>query len=106
MAAEHVECLQRALGALSRGDYISALQLGLRAAKVPKGADHVRCDAYLLLALSSLELGAPEDALAFAIGAHLAAVWSVDQDRQEKATSMVSLILTQHPTFADVSSFH
>ena len=98
---EYVNYLERAAGAMSRRDYLSAMQYGLLAAGVPRGHDQIRCDAYMLLALTSLELGSPEDALAFAVGAHLAARWSGDEVREQKASSIVSLVMTQIPVTAN-----
>lgn len=98
---EHVNYLERATGAMSRRDYLSAMQYGLLAAGVPRGHEQIRCDAYMLLALTSLELGSPEDALAFAVGAHLAARWSSDEMREEKAASIVSLVVAQSPRLAE-----
>jgi hypothetical protein len=97
MESEHLNYLAKASGAISRRDYLTALQFGLRAAKVPKGYEHVRCDAYLLLALTTLELGVPEDALAFAVGAHLAACWARDTEREQKASSVVGLVIANNP---------
>lgn len=97
METEHLGYLEKATGAISRRDYLTALQFGLRAANVPKGYEHVRCDAYMLLALTTMELGVPEDALAFAVGAHLAACWAHDSDREQKASSVVGLVIAHHP---------
>lgn len=94
---EHATFLERAAGAMSRRDYLSAIQFGLLAAGVPQGYEEIRCDAYMLLALSSLELGSPEDALSFAVGAHLAARWSGDEEREERAASIVSLVVAHLP---------
>lgn len=93
----HLEYLDRADGALSRGDYLAALQFALRAAEVPRGREAVRSDAYMLLALSSMELEMPEDALAFAVGASLSATWAGDEERQQRATAMVELVLARFP---------
>ncbi|MDB4897099.1 MAG: hypothetical protein JWN15_3361 [Firmicutes bacterium] len=97
MESEHLNYLAKASGAISRRDYLTALQFGLRAAKVPRGYEHVRCDAYLLLAITTLELGVPEDALAFAVGAHLAACWARDTEREQKASSVVGLVIANNP---------
>jgi hypothetical protein len=97
MEAEHLEYLEKATGAISRRDYLTALQFALRAARVPRGYEHVRCDAYIVLALTSLEIGSPEDALAFAVGAHLAACWNRDEQREQKASSVVQVVIAQHP---------
>jgi len=89
--------LEKASGAMSRRDYLSAIQFALRAAESSGRLPEIRCDAYLLLALSSLEMDLGEDALAFSVGAHLAACWSRDEGRQEKAAAMVSLVSSRFP---------
>lgn len=91
--------LEKAAGAMSRRDYLSAIQFALRAADAPQGPAAVRCDAYMLLALSSMEMDLAEDALAFAVGAHLAACWAHDDERQQKAASVVSLVVSKYPAF-------
>lgn len=97
MELQRISDLDMATGAMTRRDYLTAMQFGLRAASVPKGQEDVRCDAYLLLALTSLELGLGEDALSFAVGAHLTAVWAGDCEREARAASIVSLVVTQYP---------
>lgn len=93
----HQEYLDKAGGAMSRGDFLSALQFALRAADVPRGREAVRCDAYILLALTSIELEMGEDALAFAVGASLAATWAGDSERQTRANSVVELVMARFP---------
>jgi len=89
--------LEKASGAMSRRDFLSAIQFALRAAESSERLPDIRCDAYLLLALSSLEMEFGEDALAFSVGAHLAACWARDEQRQEKAASIVSLVVSRFP---------
>lgn len=93
----YAEYLEKATGAMSRGDLLNALQFALQAAHVPRGQEHVRCDAYMLLALTSLEMRMDVEALTFAVGAHLAAHYAGDRQRQEKAAGIVSLVVTEFP---------
>lgn len=107
--AQHTVYLEQASGAVARGDFLGAIQLALRAAEVPRGQEQVRCDAYMLLALTNLEIGLGEHALAFAVGAHLAARWLRDDAREERASAMVSMVITRHPNLSadnTFSSFH
>ena len=93
--------LEMASGALSRGDYLSALRFARQASVVPEGQAAVRCDAYVLSALSSLEMGMAEDALAFAVGAHLSARRARCEEREERAASLVAFIVSRCPHLAD-----
>jgi hypothetical protein len=95
--------LEQASGALSRRDYLTAMQLGRRAAAAPAAAAHLRADAYLVLAMSSLNLEAPQDALAYAVGACLVACRSGDDLREERAAAMISLVVAQYPYLATES---
>lgn len=97
MLTPQVDYLAKATGAMTRGDYLSAVQFALRAVDAPREQPHVRCDAYMVLALTTLEMGLPEEALAYAVGAHLAARWAGDDGREEKAASLVALVVAQYP---------
>lgn len=103
MQIKHETYLAMAHGAVSRRDFLSALQFGLRAAHVPHGVDDLRCDALLLLTLVSLELGAGEDALAFGVGAHLLACRAQDQGREERAAALVAMVIAHHPHLGEDS---
>ena len=100
----HQEYLEKAGGAMSRGDYLSAMQFALRAAEVPRGQEAIRCEAYILLALTSLALELAEDALAFAVGASLAAVWVQDGERIDKAQSVVELVMAHYPRLGECAA--
>lgn len=102
-AAFYLENLENAGGAMSRGDWLSALRFARRAAGVPKGMEVIRCDAYMLLALTSLELELAEDALAFAIGASLSATRSGDEPRQGRAAAIVDLVVARYPWLGEHS---
>lgn len=97
----HAAYLQTAGGAISRGQYANAVQYALRAAAAPRDEQHIRCEAYMVLAMAALELNMPEDALMFAIGAHLTACWAHDPVREEKAASLVALVCAQHPELGE-----
>lgn len=101
--------LELASGAMSRGDYLSAIRFARRASALPKSEETVRCDAFMLLALTSLELGLAEDALAFAVGAHLAACRVQSPDREARAASVVAVVLSHCPQLreqVDTTRFH
>lgn len=100
MPVQHAAYLVKAHGALSRRDYLTALQLGLRAAYAPRGQEVLRCEAHLLLALTSLELGAPEEALAYAVGAHLSACRLGDAAKEAQAAELVGFIVAAHQYLA------
>lgn len=97
MIGGHGDYLDLAGAALSRRDFLAAMQYGLRAVHAPLAQPRHRCDAYLVLALSSLELGAPVDALAYAIGAHLAACRAGDEEREGQASSVVAVVMAHFP---------
>jgi hypothetical protein len=97
MQTRHGDYLALASGALSRRDYLTALQFGLRAAGAPGDETPTRCDAYLVLAISSLELGAPEEALSYAVGAQLMACRCDDGWREEQAAALVAVLVAQFP---------
>lgn len=97
METQHLTYLEKASGAISRRDYLSAVQYAMKAAHVARGSDEIRCDAYLLLALTTLEMDLPTEALSYAVGAHLAARWSRDLAREERAEAMIAMIVAQHP---------
>lgn len=97
METQHLTYLEKANGAISRRDYLSAIQYATKAAHVSRGSDQVRCDAYLLLALTTLEMDLPIEALAYAVGAHLAARWLRDAAREERAEAMIAMVVAQHP---------
>ncbi len=92
-----VNYLDKANGAVSRGDYLSAIQFALRAAMVPKGQEVLRCDAYMVLAVTSMEMEMGEEALSFAVGAMLVASWAKDEARQKKASALLSMVVGQFP---------
>jgi hypothetical protein len=89
--------LAQAEGAMARGDLLRAIQMGLYAARDRKSSGATKCDAYLLLALASLELEAPAEALAFAVGAHLSACRCRDPVRTERATAVLHTVAALCP---------
>lgn len=91
------ETLTRANGAMVRRDYLSALHLAMQAKGQAGPEMHARCDALFLLALSSMEMGMEFEALAWAIGAHLAACFVADADREARASSLVAMVVSQFP---------
>ncbi len=93
--------LELASGAMSRGDYLNAIRFARRASAVPMSEETVRCDAYMLLALTSIEMGLAEDALAFAVGAHLAACRVRCPEREQKAASIVAVVISQCPQLGE-----
>jgi hypothetical protein len=97
MSERHATYLELAEGAAARRDYLSAMQYGLWAAGAPTGAGGLRCDAELLLAMISLELGDPGGALAYAVGAQLRACRICDDARESRASGIVSMIVLQCP---------
>lgn len=97
MTVLHSGYLDRATAAASRGDYLSAMQYGLRAAGAPRDQAGLRCDAQMLLAIICQELDDPEAALAYGVGAHLAACRHGDEERSEKAEAIVAMIVAHHP---------
>ncbi|HLN62401.1 MAG TPA: hypothetical protein VK464_12690 [Symbiobacteriaceae bacterium] len=97
METRQSDYLTLASGALSRGDYLTALQFGLWAAGTSGQELQTRCDAYLVLAITSLELGAPEDALGYAVGAHLMACQAEDEPREGQAAALVAVIVAHYP---------
>ncbi|MDF2628601.1 MAG: hypothetical protein K0R39_2432 [Symbiobacteriaceae bacterium] len=101
MNVRHTEFLDLATAAVSRGDYLSAWQYGLRAAGAPTDRHEVRCDAHMVLATTSLQLGDDEVALAYAVGAHLEACRIGDHLREEKASAIVAMVVAQHPHLRD-----
>lgn len=101
MSEIHLDYLAKADGAMSRGDYLTAMQFALRAADVPKGMESLRCDAYILLALTNLELEMGEDALAFAVGASLSATWVADENRMKRANAIVALVMARFPNLRE-----
>lgn len=101
MDSRHSDYLARASGALSRRDYLTAMQFGLRAAGAPGHMALVRCDAQLVLALTSLELGAPVEALAYAVGAHLTASRAGDSWREEQAAALLETVVVIYPYLRD-----
>ncbi|HYG60112.1 MAG TPA: hypothetical protein VD902_18755 [Symbiobacteriaceae bacterium] len=104
----HAGYLEMAVGAMSRRDYLSAMQFGLRAAGAPRDQQSLRCDAQLLLALIAVELSAPEEALAYAVGAHLTASHARDGEREERAEQVLGMVVTHFPQLADqmLHTFH
>jgi hypothetical protein len=100
----HAVYLEQASDALFRRDYLTAMQWGLRAAAAPESLAPLRCDAYLVLAMTSLHLGAPEDALAYAVGAALLAQHSEDDRQDEQADAILALVLAQYPYLAEEPS--
>ncbi|HYF92104.1 MAG TPA: hypothetical protein VD969_07640 [Symbiobacteriaceae bacterium] len=104
MSRHHTGYLDRAAAAASRGDYLSAMQYGLRAAGAHRDQAHLRCDALLLLAVICAELGDAEAALAYGVGAHLAAVRLRDAERAGKADAIVTMIVAQHPHLSEPST--
>jgi hypothetical protein len=97
MEPQHLTYLEKANGAISRRDYLSAVQYAMKAAHVSRGSELIRCDAYLLLALTTLEMELPREALAYAVGAHFAARRSRDPAREERAEAMIAMVVAQHP---------
>ncbi len=97
----HYNYLERASGAISRRDYLSAIEYAMRAARAPRGQELLRCDAYMLLALSSLEMGLAEDALSYAVGAHLCAVQAGDEEREARAASLVAVVVAYYPNLGE-----
>lgn len=97
MLEECLAYLEKANGAMTRGDYLAAIRFALRAAVVPKGQEIIRCDAYMVLAMTSLEMEMGEEALSFAIGAMLVASFTRDEERQRNASGLVSLVVNQFP---------
>lgn len=97
MNGRHTDFLDLAAAAASRGDYLSAMQYGLRAVSAPRGQAGLRCDAQMLLAIVSLQLGDGPAALAYGVGAHLAACYAGDEQREEKAAAIVATVIAQHP---------
>lgn len=106
MIASHSEYYDRAAAAVSRRDYLSAMQYGLRAAGAPRDQAALRCDAQMLLAIISLELGDEEAALAYAVGAHLGACRLGDSDRTQRAEAIVTMVLAQCPHLVENSATH
>ena len=80
-----------------RRDYLSALQLAMQAKGQAGPELDARFDVLYLLALSSLQIGLDLEALAWAVGALLAACWAADAERQERASSLVAMVLSQFP---------
>lgn len=97
----HDAFLRKADAAMARGDYLNAIRLALRAASAPENLQGIRCDAYLTLAQASLALEMPEEALSFAVGAHLSACWARDAEREDRASSLVALVMAEHPNLGD-----
>jgi len=98
--------LQVASSAMSRGDYLTAIAFARRASALPNGQASLRCDAYMLLALTSLELGLAEDALAFAVGAHLASYRVQCAEREQRAASIVAVVVSHHPHLGEDDPCH
>ncbi len=101
METRQSDYLAQASGALSRGDYLTAMQFGLWAAGASGQELRTRCDAYLVLAITSLELGAPEDALSYAVGAHLMACQAEDEPREGQAAALVAVVVAHYPHLGD-----
>jgi len=102
MTGRHTDYLDLAEAAVSRRDYLSAMQYGLRAAGAPPEETGLRCDAQMLLAIVSLELGDGETALTYGVGAHLAACYGGDADREQKAEAIVAMIVAQYSYLSDI----
>lgn len=101
MNARHTEFLDLATAAVTRGDYLSAMQYGLRAAGAPPERHELRCDAQMVLAATSLQLGDDEAALAYAVGAYLEACRLGDHLREERASALLAMVVAQHPHLKD-----
>jgi hypothetical protein len=89
--------LLRAYDAFARKDCISAAQHALRAAQRKTNPPEVRCDAYVLLTLTALQLDSPEPALAYAVGANLLAYKLQDEVAEKEAEAVLDLVLAQYP---------
>jgi len=98
---EQQALLAQAETAWARRDYLRAMHLGMRAARSLQGRDQSLCDAYVLLALTSLELEMPETALAYAVGANLAACRLGDARREGQAAATLELVTARYPYLRD-----
>lgn len=102
MTGRHTDYLDLAEAAISRRDYLSAMQYGLRAAGAPPEETGLRCDAQMLLAIAALELGDGETALAYGVGAHLAACYVHDAEREQRAEAIVAMVVAQYSYLSDI----
>ncbi|MFZ5813802.1 MAG: hypothetical protein ACOY93_00685 [Bacillota bacterium] len=89
--------LVRAYDAFARRDCLTAAKWALKAATRRANPPEVRCDAYMLLTLTALQLDSPEGALSYAVGANLLAYKLEDEEVERQAEAVLDLVLAQYP---------
>lgn len=100
------EYLHTAQEAANRRDYLSLFQNAMRAMRQPNGERAARCEAQMLLAQAALVMNLPEEALAFAVGAHLDAAACGGSELEERAGAVVARVIALHPHLREERSEH